>query len=116
VFGLQELGATSNREAWSAALMKHLAPPAKEGAAAAAAAAAEAAAKAAEEAKKKEGFKFGKFGGGGDKDKPKTPADIAAEMAAAMGTTASKLSAGDSERAYVLLDFVNMWEMVRRGS
>ena len=39
--------------------------------------------------------------------------DAAAEMAAAMGTTASKLSAGESERAYVLLEFVNMWEMVR---
>ena len=31
VFGLQELGASSNREAWSAALIKHLQPLPKEG-------------------------------------------------------------------------------------
>lgn len=32
-------------------------------------------------------------------------------MAAAMGTTVTKMSALDSERAYVLVDFVHMWEM-----
>jgi hypothetical protein len=46
-----------------------------------------------------------------DEFKAKTGVDAAAEMAAAMGTTASKLSAAETERAYVLLEAVHMWEM-----
>ena len=111
VFGLQELGSASNRDAWGAALVKHLSPPPRDGPLTAAGIAGAAGAEDAKDAKKKEsgGGLFKGLTGGGDK--AKTGVDAAAEMAAAMGTTASKLSAAETERAYVLLEAVHMWEM-----
>ena len=113
VFGLQELGTTANREAWSAALVKHLQPAPKEGSLTAAgivgaSAASSDAARAKADAPQSLASKLMKLPG----EKVKTPAEVAAELAASMGTTASKMSAAETERAYVLLDYVNMWEMV----
>lgn len=110
VFGLQELGSQTNRDAWGAALAKHLQPPPRDGPLTAAGIAGA----GDGDGKKKDGEKEKSSGGffkllPGEKAKPAV--DAAAELAASLGTTASKLSAAETERAYVLVDAAHMWEM-----
>ena len=106
---VQELGTAANREAWSQALVRHLSPSKVDVAAAAAAVHNKAAAAGA---KPKGGLSL-TAKSSSDKAKDEAETDAAAEVAATAALSASKLSAAETEGAYVLLEYVHMWEMVR---
>ena len=116
VFGFQELGNAANREAWSQALVRHLSPLKADVAGATAA--------AKERAKAAKGGSsvsagpssltdaFGGKKGAAAEEGPAGGKDGAAEVATAAALSAAKLSAAETEGAYVLLEYTHMWEMV----